>query len=115
MASENWDDHDRTGRTIAIDVGRNYLEHLEANAIIFSNGDNDTYPLWYAQEVEGIRTDVRNVNMSLLGRDAYINQVKKQVYNAPPVPHTLTHDFYKGGNGNYIQIMAKKKKGQQTI
>jgi FKBP-type peptidyl-prolyl cis-trans isomerase len=104
MASENWDDHDRTGRTIALDIGKNYLEHVDSNAIIFSNGDNDTYPIWFAQEVEEIRTDVRNVNTSLLGREGYIDQIKKQVYDAAPVPHTLTHDFYKGGNGNHISI-----------
>lgn len=109
MASENWDDHDRTGRTIALDVGVNYLESCDSNALLFSNGDNDTYPLWFAQEVEGIRTDVRNVNMSLLGRASYIDQIKKQVYDASPIPYTLTHDFYKGGKANGIQIIGKKK------
>ena len=93
MASENWDDHDRSNRTITIDIAKNYLEHLDPHAIIFSNGDNDTYPIWFAQEVEGIRTDVRNVNMSLLGRAAYIDQIKKQVYDASPIPYTLTHDY----------------------
>ncbi|MBT5354179.1 MAG: DUF2723 domain-containing protein, partial [Flavobacteriales bacterium] len=109
MASENWDDHDRTGRTIALDVGVNYLESCDTNALLFSNGDNDTYPIWFAQEVEGIRTDVRNVNMSLLGRAAYIDQIKKRVYDASPIPYTLTHDFYKGGKANGIQIIGKKK------
>ncbi|MBT6815031.1 MAG: DUF2723 domain-containing protein, partial [Flavobacteriales bacterium] len=108
MASENWDDHDRTGRTIALDVGVNYLESCDSNALLFSNGDNDTYPLWFAQEVEGIRTDVRNVNMSLLGRGAYIDQIKKQVYDASPVPHSLTHDFYKGDRG-FAKIIGDKK------
>ena len=79
MASENWDDHTREGRTITIDVATNYLEKLGPNALIFTNGDNDTYPLWYAQEVEGVRLDVRVVNMSLLGMDWYIDQVKRKV------------------------------------
>ena len=107
-ASENWDDHDRTGRTIALDVGVNYLESCDSNALLFSNGDNDTYPIWFAQDVEGIRTDVRSVNMSLLGRSAYIDQVKKHIYDAPPIPYSLTHDFYKGEKGNGIQIIGKK-------
>ena len=78
MASENWDDHDRTGRTIGLDVGKNYLTSCDSNAIIFTNGDNDTYPLWFAQEVEGIKTDVMNVNMSLVNSPYYIEQVKKK-------------------------------------
>ena len=114
MASENWDDHDRTGRTIALDVGVNYLISCDSNALLFSNGDNDTYPIWFAQEVEEIRTDVRNVNMSLLGRAAYIDQIKKQVYEASPVPHTLTHDFYKGNRGFARIIGEKKPKSRYT-
>ena len=108
MASENWDDHDRTGRTIALDVGVNYLESCDSNALLFSNGDNDTYPIWFAQDVEGIRTDVRSVNMSLLGRSAYIDQVKKHIYDAPPIPYSLTHDFYKGEKGNAYKLLERK-------
>ena len=121
MASENWDDHDRSGRTIAIDVAKNYLEHLDANAIIFSNGDNDTYPLWYAQEVEGVRPDVRNVNMSLLGMDWYIDQTKQQVYDAAPVPSLLTHDFYRGNKRNTregvvkVDFSMKRKSAKEAI
>ena len=108
MATENWDDHTRQGRTITIDVAKNYLENLEPNALIFTNGDNDTYPLWYAQEVEGVRPDVRVVNMSLLGMDWYIEQVKRQAYEASPVPHSLTYDDYKGNKKNGTPIYKNK-------
>ena len=94
MASENWDDHDRSGRTIALDIGKNYLASCENNAILFTNGDNDTYPLWYAQEVEGIRTDIKIVNTSLLNSSEYIDHVKYKTYKAEGVPHQLTDDFY---------------------
>ena len=110
MASENWDDHDRSGRTIAIDVATNYLQQLEPNAIIFSNGDNDTYPLWYAQEVEGVRLDVRNVNMSLLGMDWYIDQVKHKVYDAEAVPSLLKYEDYKGNQKNGVPTYKNKKR-----
>ena len=110
MASENWDDHDRSGRTITIDVATNYLQQLEPNAIIFSNGDNDTYPLWYAQEVEEVRLDVRNVNMSLLGMDWYIDQVKHKVYDAEAVPSILVYEDYKGNQKNGVPIYKNKKR-----
>jgi len=114
MAIENWDDHTRQGRTITIDVAKNYLENLEPNALIFTNGDNDTYPLWYAQEVEGVRPDVRVVNMSLLGMDWYIEQVKRQVYEASPVPHSLTYDDYKGNKKNGTPIYKNKNPKNAT-
>ena len=110
MASENWDDHTREGRTITIDVATNYLENLAPNALIFTNGDNDTYPLWYAQEVEGVRLDVRVVNMSLLGMDWYIEQVKRKVYDADPVPSLLTNKDYKGNSKNGFPTYKNKKK-----
>ena len=110
MASENWDDHTREGRTITIDVATNYLENLAPNALIFTNGDNDTYPLWYAQEVEGVRLDVRVVNMSLLGMDWYIDQVKRKVYDADPVPSLLTNKDYKGNSKNGFPTYKNKKK-----
>ena len=110
MASENWDDHTREGRTITIDVATNYLEKLAPNALIFTNGDNDTYPLWYAQEVEGVRLDVRVVNMSLLGMDWYIDQVKRKVYDADPVPSLLTNKDYKGNSKNGFPTYKNKKK-----
>jgi hypothetical protein len=86
MAQQNWDDHDRSGRYTARDFGSNYLASCKPNAIIFSNGDNDTFPLWYNQEVEGTRTDVRVCNLSYLQTDWYINQMKRGAYKSMPLP-----------------------------
>lgn len=86
MVSQTWDDHDRSGRYCARDFGKNYLASVDQNGIIFSNGDNDTFPLWYAQEVEGYRTDVRVVNLSYLSTDWYINQMRRHAYDSQPVP-----------------------------
>ncbi|MBD5347039.1 MAG: DUF2723 domain-containing protein [Bacteroides sp.] len=85
MVSQTWDDHDRSGRTAARDFGMNYLNSLDENAIIFTNGDNDTFPLWYAQEVEGERTDVKVVNLSYLTTDWYVNQIIRPSYEAPAI------------------------------
>ena len=90
MVSQTWDDHDRSGRTAARDYAVNYLESLEPNAIVFCNGDNDTFPLWYAQEVEGVRPDVKIINLSYLVSDWYANQMRKQSYTAAPVNFTAT-------------------------
>lgn len=94
MAGQNWDDHDRSKRYMARDFGHNYLESCEPNAIIFTNGDNDTFPLWYAQEVEGFRTDVRVCNTSYLQTDWYIDQMKRQAYESAPLPISWEHDDY---------------------
>lgn len=95
MAGQNWDDHDRSGRTIARDAGINYLESLEPNAILFCYGDNDTFPLWYIQDVEGVRRDVRTMNLSYLGGDWYIDQMRRKTYEGAPVPlRHMTPDFY---------------------
>ncbi len=88
MVSQTWDDHDRSGRYAARDFAANYLNSLEPNAIIFCNGDNDTFPLWYAQEVEGIRPDVKIINLSYLASDWYANQMRQQSYDAKPVNFT---------------------------
>ena len=97
MVSQTWDDHDRSGRYAARDFGMNYLSSVEPNGIIFTNGDNDTFPLWYAQEVEGYRTDVRVVNLSYLTTDWYVNQLKHPTYDAAAIdmlasPKDYAHD-----------------------
>lgn len=86
MVSQTWDDHDRSGRYPARDFGMNYLSSVDQNGIIFTNGDNDTFPLWYCQEVEGYRTDVRVVNLSYLTTDWYINQMRRPAYTSAPLP-----------------------------
>ena len=94
MVSQTWDDHDRSGRTAARDYAINYLESLEPNAIVFCNGDNDTFPLWYAQEVEGVRRDVRVINLSYLASDWYANQMRMQAYESAPVQFTAEPKDY---------------------
>ena len=112
MASQTWDDHDRSGRYVARDFGRNYLESCEPNAIIFTHGDNDTFPLWYAQEVEGVRTDVRVCNTSYLQTDWYINQMKRQAYNSDPLPISWTYKDYLQGKRDLIYIMPPSEQPQ---
>lgn len=97
MAFENWDDHDRSNRYTTHLNAQAYLESCDPNAILFTIGDNDTFPLWYMQEVEGIRTDIKIVNTSLFQTDWYIDQMKRATYDAPPIPSQLTHDEYKYG------------------
>lgn len=97
MAFENWDDHDRSNRYTTHLNAQAYLESCDPNAIMFTIGDNDTFPLWYMQEVEGIRTDVKLVNTSLFATDWYIDQMKRATYDAPPIPSQLEHDQYKYG------------------
>ncbi|NTV79342.1 MAG: DUF2723 domain-containing protein, partial [Clostridiales bacterium] len=110
MAQQNWDDHDRSNRYTALAVAKNYLDSCAPNAIIFTLGDNDTFPLWYAQEVEGYRTDVRVCNLSLLNTSWYIDQMKRQAYNSAPLPISMTWDTYKDGSRE--QLVFQKGAGQ---
>ncbi|MDR2915507.1 MAG: DUF2723 domain-containing protein [Tannerella sp.] len=107
MASQTWDDHDRSGRYVARDFGRNYLESCEPDAIIFTHGDNDTFPLWYVQEVEGVRTDVRVCNTSYLQTDWYINQMKRQAYNSNPLPISWEYKDYVQGKRDMIYLFSQ--------
>ena len=109
LASKNWDDHDRSGRYTALEVAKNYLNSCAKNAILFTNGDNDTFPLWYAQEVEGIRTDIKVVNLSLFNTDWYIDQMKRASYEAAPIPSSLEHNDYRRGTRDYTIIQEKYK------
>jgi L-rhamnose mutarotase len=109
MASENWNDHDRSGRYIARDFAKNYLNSCERNAILYTNGDNDTFPLWYAQEVEGVRTDIRVINLSYLSADWYIEQMRRKAYESEPVKMTLTPDKYQQGKREIIYLYDRVK------
>lgn len=109
MGSENWVDHDRSGRYLTRDVAFDYLESCAPDAILFTNGDNDTFPLWYAQEVEGKRTDIRVCNLMLLNTDWYINQMKRKVNKSDPLPITLPVKKYYDGVNNQVFIVEKTK------
>lgn len=109
MASENWDDHDRSGRTLARDTGMNYLSSVGENAILFTNGDNDTYPLWYVQETEGFRTDVRVTNLSFLQTEWYIDQLVRPAYESEPLPIKWSRPRYSGDEGSAAFVITKKE------
>nr|HPR33711.1 hypothetical protein [Prolixibacteraceae bacterium] len=109
MASENWDDHDRSGRTSAPDFGRNYLNSVEEKGVIFTNGDNDTYPLWYCQEVEGVGTSKRVCNLSYLQTDWYVNQMKRKTYESDPLPISFTYDQFVQGTRDVVYIMENPR------
>ena len=102
MASNNWDDHDRSDKYTARSMAKMYLDSCAENAILFTIGDNDTFALWYAQEIEGYRTDVRIVNTSLFQTDWYIDQMKRKAYESDPIPSQLTHEQYRYGTRDYI-------------
>jgi MFS family permease len=109
MGSQNWDDHDRSGRFLTRDVAFNYLNSCAPDAILFTNGDNDTFPLWYAQEVEGKRTDVRICNLMLLNTDWYIDEMKVKSHESDPLPITLPEKKYYDGVNNQVYIVEKSK------
>jgi hypothetical protein len=102
MASQNWDDHSRAGITASRDYAANFLNSVEQDAILFTYGDNDTYPLWYAQEVEGIRRDVRVVNLSLIAVDWYINKLRNKLNDSPPINLSIPEELYRGKSRNQI-------------
>jgi len=108
MVSQTWDDHDRSGRYCARDFGENYLQSVDKDAILFCNGDNDTFPLWYLQEVEGIRTDVRAVNLSYLSTDWYIAQMQRASYDSKPLPMFAKETTYAYGNRSMGPISGSK-------
>lgn len=116
MAAENWDDHDRSNRYVARDFGGNYLASLKPNAIVFSNGDNDTFPLWYNQEVEGQRTDVRVCNLSYLQTDWYIDQMKRGAYESAPLPISWEAKDYVTGKNEvmWVEDMIKEPIDMKT-
>ena len=103
MAQQEWDDHDRSRKTTAPDMAKAYLESCAPNAIIFTFGDNDTYPLWYAQEVEGVRPDIRVINNSLLGIDWYINQLRYKVNNADSLDVLWSSEQIEGHNREFLR------------
>lgn len=109
MAKDGWDDHDRSKRYFSVDSAINYLQSTAPNAILFTGGDNDTFPLWYAQEVEGVRTDVRVVVLSYYNTDWYVSQTMRQTYESEPFPYTLTRENYRqGGPNDYLPYYDAK-------
>src|SRR5690606_5646337 len=111
MASQNWDDHNRSNKSTARDLAVDYLESCAPNAILFTYGDNDTYPLWYAQEVENVRPDVRVVNLSLLSADWYVRQMKEAVNESAPLPISMKKDQFVQGTRDVIGYYDYQIKG----
>jgi hypothetical protein len=114
MASQNWDDHDRSEHQASRDYAANFLNSVAENAIIFTYGDNDTYPLWYAQEVENIRRDVRVVNLSLIAVDWYINKLRNKLNDSPPINLTIDADEYRGKNRNQVFFYNPRDERNET-
>lgn len=107
MASQNWDDHDRSNKYTAVAMAKAYLNSCDKNAILFTIGDNDTFPLWYAQEIEKVRTDIRIVNTSLFMTDWYIDQMKRKAYESEPIPVSFNHEDYVGDKLDYVAHIPK--------
>lgn len=109
MGVQNWDDHDRSGRTIARDMAMNFLNCVEPNGILFTFGDNDTYPLWYVQEVEGFRTDVRVTNLTFLVTDWYIDQMRRPAYESDALPISWMQQQYSGDAGTHAYVISRQQ------
>lgn len=108
MGAQNWDDHDRSDRYLAISFAKNYLSSCEKNAILFTNGDNDTYPLWYAQNVEGYRTDVRIINLSLLPTEWYSSALRRKVFESEALPLSIPAEEMVAGKRDYVRFYENK-------
>jgi hypothetical protein len=109
LAAQNWDDHDRSNKDTAYTMAKAYLDSCEPNAILFTIGDNDTFPLWYMQEIEGYRTDIRIVNTSLFMTDWYIDQMKMKTHNSEPIPSSFNREQYKGSHRDYSLYVERTK------
>jgi hypothetical protein len=112
LCSQNWDDHDRSKRLLTRDIAKSFLDCCAPNAILFTLGDNDTFPLWYLQEVEGYRTDIRICNLSLMSADWYIDQAKRKAYDGEPVPIRMTKEMYQSGTRDLLVAVNKIKEPQ---
>jgi MFS family permease len=115
MAQQGWDDHDRSGKYAARDFAINYLNSCQPDAVLVTFGDNDTFPLWYSQEVEGVRTDLRVVNHMLASGSWYVQQLFRKAYDSDPVPFTLTSEQYEKGVNEYIPIYDRNLKGHTEL
>ncbi|MDR0367522.1 MAG: DUF2723 domain-containing protein [Bacteroidales bacterium] len=112
LGTQNWDDHDRSKRYLLLNTAKAYLDSCAPDAILFANGDNDTFPLWYLQEVEGYRTDVRICNLQLMSADWYIDQAKRKAYDGKPVPVTMAKELYQAGTRDALQAVDRIKQPQ---
>ena len=115
MGYENWDDHDRSARYTARDLGSDYLKTCASDGVLFTNGDNDTFPLWYNQEVEGVRTDVRVCNLSYLQTDWYINQMRRKAYDSDPVPFSMAPEKYRQGKRDIVYLLDDPRISRKWI
>ena len=115
MAQQGWDDHDRSGKYTARDFGMNYMVSCDPDAVLITNGDNDTFPLWYVQEVEDFRTDVRVVNYMLSSGYWYVHQLGRKIYDSEPLPFTLNPDQYEKGRNQYIMYVDRGIKGYTEV
>ena len=116
MMAQGWDDHDRSDRYFSVDSARNYLESCAENGILFTGGDNDTFPLWYAQEVEGVRTDLRVIVLTYFATDWYIDQMRRSTYESTPLPFTLTpKNYQQGGSNDYVLVREDPRLQGQAV